>query len=400
MANRIINTILPGNIGLFVGLVIVFPGLTNAAQWYSDSSAHIRSLYDDNIRLTTGDHNPVFGMVLAGKIKTGRRTEATDIHLDGGAALRKYSGEKGLDINDFDLGIDATHRTERNKFTLNIAIKLDSTLSSEIQSSGLMQSRRRRINKNFALSWTHSLSERTSLKLSHSYIDVAYKNKKNTGLTNYTYQVMEAMLSYSLNQKTVLSSTLTSSWYKGSGSSKTKTRNLGFMVGVNHSFSETFSAGAGVGMRYANTEQRLTGTNSDTSDAGYILSANIKQTFEQMTVNGMFSRNILPSGGGALLVTDSLAAEVEYSVDERLSLLLEADFYRNSSTDEDDKSRDRIFFSIRPKVRWRLARRWTIEGSYRYRRQRYDVSGRTADSNMIALTAKYVWPAKPSAGVW
>ncbi len=377
--------------------MILFPGALNAAQWYSESSTRAQSLYDDNIRLTSGKHDAVVGMVLAGKIKTGRRTETTDVQLNGGAALQKYSGEDDLDTNDFDLGIDATHRTERDEFTVNAAIKLDSTLSSEVASSGLMESRRRRIQKNFALSWTHAISERTSLKLGYSYIDTKYKNRGNSGLVNYTYQVIDSMLSYSLNQKTVLYSTLAYSLYKGSDWAKTKTQDIGFMVGVNHNFSETFSAGGSVGMRYADTES---GPTQNESDTGYLLSANIKRTFEQMTIDGLFRRNVLPSGGGALLVTDKLSVKAAYRIDERRSLHLETTAYRNASTDENDKSRDRVFYSIQPKVRWRVARWWLIEGSYRYRRQRYDASGRTADSNAVFLSARYVWPAKPSAGLW
>jgi len=400
MANKIVNAIRPGNLGIYIGLVISFPGMVNAAQWYSESSARVRSLYDDNIRLTSRDHDAVVGMVLAGTIKAGRRTEATDINLNGEAALRKYSGEDDLNTNDFDFGIDVTHRTERDKFIINAAVKLDSTLTSELQSSGLMHSRRRRIKKNFALSWIRSLSERTSLKLGYSHIDTKYRNSRNTGLSNYTYQVVEAMLSYALNQKTVLSSTLTSSLYKGQSSSRTKTRDLGFMVGINHKFSETFSAGAGVGLRYADTEYKTALLDDDNTDTGYLLSANIKRSYERTTIDGVFSRSVQPSGSGALLVTDKLTAEVDYKIDERLSLQLASKVYRNSSTDEDDESRDRTFFSIQPKIRWKAARWWRIEGSYRYRRQRYESTGRSADSNAIFLTARYVWPAKPSAGLW
>ena len=205
------------------------------------------------------------------------------------------------------------------------------------------------------------------------------------------------MLSYSLNQKTKLYSTLTYSSYKGADRAITKTQDLGLMVGINHDFSETFSAGGSIGMRYADTESQSVQKRNDT---GYLLSANFKRTFEQITVNGLFNRNVLPSGGGALLVTDKLSVKAGYRIDERLSLHLESIIYRNASTDEDDKSRDRLFYSIQPKVRWKIARWWSIEGSYRYRRQRYDATGRTADSNAIFLSIRHVWPAKPSAGLW
>ncbi len=386
-----------GGIGLLVGLMSLLPGAVDAAQWYSESSAAAQSLYDDNIRLTSGAHNAVAGMVLAGAINGGRRTETTDVNLSGEAALKKYSGEEDLDTNDFDLGLEVTHRTERDTFVLNGALKLDSTLSSEIESSGLMELRRRRIQKRFALSWTHALSERTSLKLGYSHIDTTYRNRENSGLINYTYQVMESMLSYSLSPKTLLYSTLTYSLYKGEDDARIRTQDLGFMVGANHEFSETFSAGGSVGVRYADTESRFA---RSTEDAGYLLSADIKRTFERMTVDGRFSRNVLPSGSGALLVTDRLSLRAGYRVDERLSLHLDTVVYRNTSTDEDDKSRDRVFWSVKPRVRWKLARWWLIEGSYRYRRQRYDNTGRTADSNAVFLSARYTWPAKPSAGLW
>ena len=400
MSKKITNLTQSGYLGLFVGLVVSFPCVVNSAQWYSESSTRFRSVYDDNLRLTSGDHDAVVGMILAGTIKAGKRTETSNINVKGGTTLKKYSGEDNLDTNDFDLGIDATHRTKRDEFTLTTAVKLDSTLSSEIQSSGLMQRRKRRIKKDFALSWARSLSERTSLKLSYSYLDTDYKNIKNTGLSNYTYQSIESMLSYSLDKKTNISLTLRSSLYKGSNRTKTEMQDYGVSARINHNFSETFSVGAGAGLRYSDTEYRAIQIDNHNTDTGFLLNVNVKHTFEQMTVNGLLSRSVMPSGAGALLVTDKLSAEIDYRVDERLNLNIESAVYRNSSADEDDESRDRVFFSIQPKVRWKLTRRWLIEGSYRYRRQRYDSTGLTADSNAVFLSAKYVWPSKPSAGLW
>ena len=399
MAKGGINAMLPRNLGLIIGLAVVFPGVVNAAQWYSESSARARSVFDNNIRLTSKDHNAVVGMELTGTIKAGRRTEATDVNFNGEAGLKKYSGEDNLDTNDLDLGVDATHRTERDQFTFNAAVKLDSTLTSEIQSSGLMQSRKRRIQKNFALFWTRSLSERTSLKLGYSHIDTEYKNAKYTGLSNYTYQVIEAMLTHALNQKMRISLVLSPSLYKGSNVIKIKTRDLGFKVHINYDFTETFSAGGGVGVRYSNTEHKSTLVDYENNDSGFILNANIKRTFEQMIVDGLFSRNVRPSGSGDLLLTDILSAKVNYEVGPRLNLILASAVYRNSSTDEDDESRDRIYFTFQPQVRWKMTRRWLVEGSYRYRYQRYESSGLRADSNAIFLSVKYVWPSKPATGL-
>ncbi len=400
MVCKIVNVVRLNNLGLFIGLAIACPSAVNSAQWYSESSARLRNVYDDNVRLTSRNHDSVVGMILAGTIKAGQRTETSNINLKGGATLKKYSGEDNVNTNDFDLGVDVTHRTERDKFTLTAAVKLDSTLTSEIQSSGLMQRRKRRIKKNFALSWTRSLSERTSLKLGYSHTDTDYKNAKNTGLSNYTYQSIDATFAYSLNMKTIVSSMLTSSLYKGSNRTKTETQDLGISLGIKHNFSETFSIGAGAGVRYSETEYRTYQVDDHNTDTGLLLNANVQRTFERMMVSGLFSRNVLPSGSGALLITDKLSVEADYRVDERLNLNLVSAAYRNSSADEDNETYDRIYYSIQPKIRWKLARRWLIEGSYRYRYQRYDASDLTADSNAIFLSAKYIWPSKPSAGLW
>jgi len=401
MAGKAVNAMRPDKLAIFLsGLVISFPSAVSGAQWYSESQASLRSVYDDNIRLTNRDHNAIVGMVLAGSIKAGRRSETSNVNLKGGITSRTYSGEDGQDTNDFDFGIDATHRTERDRFTVSAAVKLDSTLTSEIQSSGLMHDRKRRIKKNFALAWTHSLSERTSLKLGYSHTNTKYRSARNTGLSNYTYQVVDVMLSYSLSDKTSVYTSLASSLYKGSNRTKTEVRDLGVTVGVDHKFSETFSAGMGGGIRYAETEHKIFNVNNDSNDTGFLLTANIKRSFEQTTMRGSLSRSVQPSGSGALLVTDNLSAEVDYQVDERLSLHLASKIYRNSSTDEDDESHDRVYFSIQPKVRWKIKRWWLIEGSYRYRRQRYDSTGQAADSNAIFVFARYIWPSKPTAGLW
>ena len=261
MGMRIINAVLPSSLGIIIGLMLVIPGVVSAAQWYSESSARIRGVYDDNIRLSRLDHDDTTGTILTGEIKGGRRTEVTDIKLKGKVDIKNYPGDSDLDTNNTDLGLDATHRTERDQFNLNIGLVLDSTLTSEIETSGLTQRQKRRVRKIFASSWTRSLTERTALKLGLSHTDTKYKDIEFSGLSDYKYLVIETTLSHALDQKTQVAASFTSSRYKSSNASDTRIRDYGFTLGVNRNFTETFSAGAAVGLRYAKTKYELAGVN-------------------------------------------------------------------------------------------------------------------------------------------
>ena len=122
----------------------------------------------------------------------------------------------------------------------------------------------------------------------------------------------------------------------------------------------------------------------------------MKRSFEKATISGEFSHNLQPSGRGTLLQTDKLIVGVDYKLSERLSWHLLSKLYRNESVDENDSSHDREYFSVEPKLRWKVSRWWHIEGSYRYRRQKHK-SRSSVDSNAVFISAKHVWPSKPGS---
>ncbi|HEC17399.1 MAG TPA: hypothetical protein ENI99_12630 [Sedimenticola sp.] len=388
------SAVSPGRACILIGLMVSLPGAISAAQWYSESSVRIRGVYDDNIRLSRRYGEDVTGSILSGRMKAGRRTEITDINLSGSLDLKRYSGDDSLDTNNGEIEVDLSHRTERNQFGLNAGLVLDSTLTSELESSGRTQASKRRIRKTFAPSWTHTLSERTALTLSYTHVDTKYRDARLTGLYDYKYLVLGTTLTHRLNQKTQVAASLNASLYKASNRVDSRTRDIGLTLGVSRDFSENFRAGIAAGMRYSETKYKLAGGDEENSDSGYLLNANMERSFEQAAIRGEFSHLVQPSGAGALLVSDRLILEADYKLSERLSWHLVSRVYRNSAADEKDSSQDRTYLLIEPKVRWRVTRRWDVEGSFRYRRQKRKSEG-TVDSNAVFVSVRHAWPSRP-----
>lgn len=365
-----------------------------AAKWYIEPSASVRFGYEDNVRLTTGDEEDAFSTYLDIMAPFGYRTEVSDVNLSAQIHSRRFDGLSDLDTDDQILGLDAVFRSTRNIFSLQGSYTRNSTLTSELETTGLVQTSKRRIGVNLSPSWTLVLTERTSLQLGYHHTDVSYEDADLTALTDYRYGRATVGLAYRLSERTELHGNLAGSRYDASDTD-TEFEAYQFQIGLSRNLSERLSVTASVG--YAHTESQYpdAGGNEETSSEDTVLlDLRVKRIAETQSVEGFISASESPSSRGRMLRKNAVGVSWLLNLSPRTFFTFRGEVYENTSAGGlDDDSDDRLYYFLEPGLNWRATNWWTISSAYRYRNQEYTNSTEgAAEASAVFVTISYVWP--------
>lgn len=388
-------------------LCSLFSTTVSAELWYWEPVFSARTGYDDNIRLDVSDPEGLFNTHLAADARFGFRTEVSDVKFQTALKTHQYDGAEDLDYNEALLGVDASLRHELDTFGVDASILRDSSRTSELDTTGFVDTSIPRIRAYISPRWNRQLSETSLLKLSYAFTDVDYENKSRslfssgTSLTDYRYQSAQIGLINNLSERTDLQTTLFGNRYKAIGS-YSKSESIGLQVGISRRFSETLNASVALGVNHIDTyfinsiQER-----DEASDIAPLISISFDKVWERMSLNGSLTSSQSPGGEGRLLSTNSASLAFKRKVTERLNFALNSVYTRNETAGGVKNSGDtRTYFSIEPKLSWSASRWWTISGSYRYRSQEYtETNAGVADSNAVYLSVEYVWP-RPSYARW
>ena len=161
------------------------------------------------------------------------------------------------------------------------------------------------------------------------------------------------------------------------------------LASMDHAFSETLRGIVAVGMQ--NTSS-MRGALEDES-TGYTFDVGIKKKINQSTNYRLaLKRDVQGSGAGRVVQSDRLNIHFSSKITSKLTFLLSGKFFRNKSLEASATNVDRRYYSIEPSLRWLLTRKWSVDGYYRYRYQKYDNAVTSAQSNAVFLGIRYAWP--------
>ena len=384
-----------------------FSAAVSAEKWYREPVFNARTGYDDNIRLETDDPESAFNSQLTADARFGFRTEVSDVKFQTRLATYQYNGLSDLDYNEALFGVDSSLRHDLDTFGINANLLRDSSRTSELETTGSVETSIPRIKTYISPNWSRQLSERSLLQLSYAHTDVDYQNKSRTAtssgtnLIDYRYDSASIGLIHKLSERTDLQTTLIGSRYKASGV-YSKSETIGFQVGLTRRFSETLNASVALGLNHIDTFFINAASEKDEeSDIAPLISISFDKKWERTSLNGSLSSSASPGGDGRMLSRNSVSLGFNHKFTERLNFALDTVYTRNETAGGVKNSGDtRTYYSIEPKLSWRASRWWTISGSYRYRAQEYtETDGGVADSNAVYLNVEYVWP-RPSYAQW
>ena len=391
----------------------LFSLTAQSAEWSIEPSVSVREEYNDNIRLTTLPHKSVWGTSLTPSVNFSSKTEISEV--TGGARLNfnRYSGEPTLDRNDQIFSLVSKYKTERNTFGLNGSYVHDSTQASELISTGVVLARKQRTNLTLNPSWTTFASERTWFTLDYQLSRVKYEDSAATGLIDYNNQTASLAAVHRLSEQDQLSGTVYYSKYETSPANF-KSNTSGLRLGITHDFSETLTSSLTVGARSTSSTSQQNALvcpapiifcqfglipydvvpfTTKTRSHGYTLNANLGKQFETTTLSGQVSREVNPSGNGALVQADRIGFSLANKFSPTLTGALDASIYRSRYLGNVISRSDSRYYTVGPRLSWRMSEWWSLDTGYTHARQEYDNAGSTAaTANSAYVLVRYDWP--------
>jgi hypothetical protein len=396
-----------------LGLLVVAigtAGASYAAEWSMESSVALRSEYNDNIELTSAPHPTVWGLLLAPEIKFSGTTETTNVTGGVRFSVNRYS-ESNLNTVDHSVGLRSSYQAERNRFAFDFDSVRDSTLVSELLETGVVQVRRQRDRLTANPSWRHSLTEATAITVSYGYTDVRYADTHNTSLSDYRDQQLSVGAISNLTERAALTLSAYYDWYE-TDPRTFEAKTAGIQARYDHAFSETLRGSVAVGARNTRSTQssqafvcsgpilfglcfgdisQVTLTRSDRS-TGLTFLGSIDRKFETALLTAQLSREIYPTGIGAIVETDRLGGAWQQQWSPTVTFFVDASVYHTRYVGNFVSGSNTRYWRIEPRVTWKITDNWTLLSGYSHSRVAYENNSASAAANVAYVVLSYTWP--------
>jgi len=372
---------------------LLAPCAASAGQWYLAPYASGATRYDDNIQLLRDDAEDSFGILWAAGARLGVRGERGAAVLDARSEVTEYPVGDDLETRNQFFELDAHHDTELSRWQLEARFVRDTTLTSEVEDTGLLAGQRRREFGRINPSWSRRLGERTHLTFAYDLEDATFAGADPSGPLDHRYHLASTRIDHALDARQSVFAQLFGSRYQAPDLD-VETDTVGLRLGARRRVLESLEATAFLGARRSDSSFRSGRTSRDDDTVGVLAGASLLYKGERDVVDASYERDLFPSSGGQVQESDRVIVRWRRDLSPRLQFLLVGRLIVNDSDPGPRIRPERYLVSVEPQLRWRLTEALALEASYRYRRQHRDGRG-SADSNAVVLYATYRWSEPP-----
>ncbi len=370
----------------------------DAADWYARSNLSQEVSFDDNVGLDTDDKRSELGLTSTARLDLGGRAQDMEVRLRSTFDFAVFPNESSLDSDDQRITLGGLYRTERSVFGLEGGLFRDTTRTSDFEDTGeRLRDNKRREAYRIGPTWTHQLTPRNTLNAFVSYENVHQGTKdlddnwRVNGGFGWAHQ---------WSARTQVEARASGLHFKTGGEGNRTTDSANFQLGGSHAVSELWQVSffAGPSLTWTDETNR-TGpqaarrrTSDNDFSVSYALNASILyRAADRTTLIADLSRAIVPgSSSGTVRETNEAGLFLTHQVLEKVAFDLGARYGVQRNVEGGSNRRD--FASISPGLRWRVAEKLTLRCSYRFRWQRFDDSGDTAEGNSVFATLSYELP--------
>ncbi len=377
-------------ISILIVIAFFLSSSANAREWYIQPTTRLRVEVDDNLRLRTEESKDVVGFRASFFTKYGTRTETSNIDLTTLLDVYRYWGQENLDRENLDWKVGSNFQiTERNQLGLDALYVRDTSITSEQDLTGLTQVQVERDKFNISPHWTYSLSEIQTIQTRYTHEEVTYEETSASFLSSYKTDSINLNYIHQWQDDLQVFVSFSALKYRLTDLD-IETDDYSINTGLDYNYSETLIFNFMVGTRLSDNRRDVNGIKTEDSSIGSLFSFGVKKQFEAGRLDISYSRSVSPSGTGEFLQADRFKTSGSYNLTEHLSFDVSGVISRTTSTDDEQDS-GRTYFSVEPKLNWRLNRQTSISSGYRYRMQEFDNRNENAVSNGVFMTIDFQW---------
>jgi hypothetical protein len=281
-----------------------------AVQWSFAPNARLASDYVDNPRFLSEGGGSSLGMVAELGAEVGRRTEQLDVRLQPLLRFSRYRDDESLNSEDQIVDLVLQHRSERGLWSLDSTLIRNSTLVSELGTTGRTQVNRRHQIVTVGGGPTLQFTERLVAAVQVSLIDNSYEDAGQSGLVDYRYSALSIIGAYSLSPRTELSLDARAGQLDVP-SQGTTTRDGTLVLALKHALGTLWKTTLTVGPARVESDFG--------SDDGLVFGAKLDRVGELLTLSADAGRTLMPTGRGVQTRRDQIGVGALWNVTERIS---------------------------------------------------------------------------------
>lgn len=325
-----------------------------AAEWRIAPSAYIGTSYADNPRLMVEGGDAAAGAV--GEFKTAIQllTERSDFSLTPRWRSARYDQDESLDSDDQFVNARYQWISERSQWSSDIGLTRDTTLTSEIGLTGLVQSNRRHQAISVSAGPTFMVSERISAGGQLYSVDNSYEDSEGTGLVDYAYRAVSLFGSYAMSERSSLMLTasggqLTAEGFLGG----IATRDSSLKLTWRYQPWDLWQLLVSAGPSYAD---------SDTGSAsGQLLEFEAHRRGDLWNFSTVAGRSLTPTGRGVLMRRDRVSLNGKRSLAERFDVSVSAQWIRSEDLPQLGANTYYIDYGrLDVTGYWRVGQNWSV----------------------------------------
>jgi hypothetical protein len=287
-----------------------------AADWSGALESSLNAAYVINPRMIAGgDTSDETGVLLVDGSAMAQ-TERSQLTLTPRFTVTRYDHETDLNREDGSLTVNFKEKLERGQWTFDGIASTDSTITSELGTTGITYVNLRHNAGLAELGYVYSSTERLSWSLQVGGQIARYEDAREFGLTNYDYGSVQFGPSWNFSERVQGSLTLEADrLHPQTGA---RQNNYSASLQLQRSFSERYSWRASLGgsrVEYGSTE---TSASSASTSSQYEVGATYKGERVQWDLSAR--RAIVPIGIGLLAPQTVLALVIAANTSEHSTL--------------------------------------------------------------------------------
>ena len=319
-----------------------------------------------------------------------------DVELDMGLdlAINKFSGDgrknsASGDLDSFDQKLNGglSFEDARHELSFSWGLNRDTTRSSELTDSGLLQENAQRLSANVGAKWDHSLTALDQLSLTGDANIVEFDT---SSLSNYKGYNVGGRYSRKLGPKQSAGLSTGATIFDPSSNSGSPSTSFRLNAFWENELTQAVSVNLSGGASYTVRE----GDGSGADALGFVADTGLSWSLTRSSaLNASYSRSITPSSTGSLQESDNISLGFHHNLTREIAMDVQGSWQRQESALGGNNS-VRNFYSLNPSITWRPLRDWRLSLSYNHLRQVLAGAAGDASSNTIFFRLGYAFPER------
>lgn len=369
------------------GLAMLSAVPARAGDWSVAAQGTITSSYDDNIRMSAA--NTTAGWTGTGQVgaQLQFRDDTVQWRLSPRVRTVRYDNDRTLNRTEYYTTLLGQLASERGSFSVTLNGTQDTTLTSELGLTGFAEANKKHRTGSVSVSNSYSTSERLDVSAQIFASVNRYIDAERTGLVDYDFGSTTVGASYELSERSALSLQMSAGKLQAPDlAQRDKTNysvNLGYAVKLTPRWNLDLSAGP----------SRI--STATRNDNGSVYDVTLTNNSERATFNLSATRDVTPTGQGALSRREQLRLGLDNALGPRWSTGWSISVVRNRDLLSAGGLEQSVTYGdVAGNLTWLETPAWNISLSGGYTQQRVGSGQPRAERRHAGLNISWNGPAR------